>query len=113
MSLVAFHTEDVSDGAAYRDNKISSFKEGLKLEDPSFLSRHGFSSWLTNRRRMVSRPTWWTTPRRCASCAVGTMVQRARPGGGGSAHQRHDRGLLLGIQQLGRLEARVVGQRRF
>ena len=36
--LLGFHTEDTSGGAAYRDNKVSSFKEGLRLEDPSILS---------------------------------------------------------------------------
>ena len=46
-------------------------------------SRHGFSAWFTNRRRMVSRPTVPTTPRCWASCALSTTVQRARPGGGG------------------------------
>jgi hypothetical protein len=38
MSSMAFHTEDASDGATYRDNKISSFKEGLRLEDSSILT---------------------------------------------------------------------------
>jgi hypothetical protein len=32
---------------------------------------------------MVSRPTLAATPRRLASCAVSTMVQRACPAGGG------------------------------
>jgi anthranilate 1,2-dioxygenase large subunit len=35
--LMGFHTEDLSSGAAYRDAKISSFKEGLRLQDPSIL----------------------------------------------------------------------------
>jgi anthranilate 1,2-dioxygenase large subunit len=38
MSLLAFHTEDASSGAAYKDNKVSSFKEGLRLQDPSILT---------------------------------------------------------------------------
>ena len=37
MSLMAFNTEDPSGGAAYRDNKVSSFKEGLRLKDTSLL----------------------------------------------------------------------------
>jgi anthranilate 1,2-dioxygenase large subunit len=36
--LMGFHTEDTSGGAAYKDAKVSSFKEGLRLEDPSFLA---------------------------------------------------------------------------
>jgi anthranilate 1,2-dioxygenase large subunit len=36
--LMAFHTEDASGGNAYRDQKVSSFKEGLRLEDPSILT---------------------------------------------------------------------------
>jgi anthranilate 1,2-dioxygenase large subunit len=31
------HTEDASEGAAYKDAKITSFKEGLRLEDTSML----------------------------------------------------------------------------
>jgi len=38
MSLMAFNTEDPSGGAAYRDNKVSSFKEGLRLEYPTILT---------------------------------------------------------------------------
>jgi len=38
MSLMAFHTDDASSEAAYRDNKVSSFKEGLRLEDTSILT---------------------------------------------------------------------------
>jgi anthranilate 1,2-dioxygenase large subunit len=34
--ITAFHTAD-SGGAEYKENKVSSFKEGLKLEDPSIL----------------------------------------------------------------------------
>ena len=33
-----FHTEDASGGAAYKESGVSSFKEGLKLEDLSFLT---------------------------------------------------------------------------
>ena len=36
--LMAFHTADGSDGAAYKENKVSSFKEGLRLEDASILT---------------------------------------------------------------------------
>jgi anthranilate 1,2-dioxygenase large subunit len=36
--LMAFRTEDASRGAAYKENRISSFKEGLRLEDPSILT---------------------------------------------------------------------------
>ena len=36
--IMAFHTEDASGGAAYKDNKVSSFKEGLRLEDLSILA---------------------------------------------------------------------------
>jgi anthranilate 1,2-dioxygenase large subunit len=35
---MTFHTEDASDGAAYKDSKIASFKEGLRLEDMSILT---------------------------------------------------------------------------
>jgi anthranilate 1,2-dioxygenase large subunit len=33
-----FHTEDASGGAAYKQSGVSSFKEGIKLEDLSFLN---------------------------------------------------------------------------
>ena len=36
--LKAFHTEDTTGGAAYRDEKVSSFKDGLRLEDTSILT---------------------------------------------------------------------------
>jgi anthranilate 1,2-dioxygenase large subunit len=36
--LMGFPTEDLSRGTAYRDAKISSFKEGLRLQDPSILN---------------------------------------------------------------------------
>jgi anthranilate 1,2-dioxygenase large subunit len=36
--LKAFHTEDPSEGAAYRANKVSTFKDGLRLADPSILT---------------------------------------------------------------------------
>jgi len=36
--LKAFHPEDSGGAAAYRVNKVSSFKEGLRLEDPSILT---------------------------------------------------------------------------
>jgi anthranilate 1,2-dioxygenase large subunit len=36
--LKVFHTEDTTGGAAYRDEKVSSFKEGLRLEDTSILT---------------------------------------------------------------------------
>lgn len=32
-----FHTEDTSGGAAYKNAQVSSFKDGLRLEDPSVL----------------------------------------------------------------------------
>jgi anthranilate 1,2-dioxygenase large subunit len=35
---MSFHTEDVSGGSAYKDKKIASFKEGLRLEDTSILA---------------------------------------------------------------------------
>jgi anthranilate 1,2-dioxygenase large subunit len=35
--LMIFHTEDATGGAAYRDGKISSFKEGFRLKDLSIL----------------------------------------------------------------------------
>ena len=37
-SLTAFHTEDASGGAAYKENKVSTFKEGFRLEEPSILT---------------------------------------------------------------------------
>ena len=37
--LTSFHTEDASGGAAYKEGGISSFKEGLRLEDPSILAQ--------------------------------------------------------------------------
>jgi anthranilate 1,2-dioxygenase large subunit len=36
--LMVFHTEDTSAGAVYKESQISSFKEGLRLEDPSILA---------------------------------------------------------------------------
>jgi len=36
--IMAFHTEDASDGAAYRASEVSSFKKGLRLEDPSIVA---------------------------------------------------------------------------
>jgi anthranilate 1,2-dioxygenase large subunit len=36
--LMVFHTEDASGGAAYKDSKVASFKEGLRLEDLSILA---------------------------------------------------------------------------
>jgi anthranilate 1,2-dioxygenase large subunit len=36
--LLGFHTEDSTGGAAYKSSKVSSFKEGLRLEDPSILT---------------------------------------------------------------------------
>jgi anthranilate 1,2-dioxygenase large subunit len=36
--LTGFHTADASGGADYKNNKVASFKEGLKLEDPSILT---------------------------------------------------------------------------
>jgi anthranilate 1,2-dioxygenase large subunit len=36
--LMVFHTEDASRGAAYKDSKVASFKEGLRLEDLSILA---------------------------------------------------------------------------
>jgi anthranilate 1,2-dioxygenase large subunit len=37
-SLKFLHTEDTSGGAVYKDSRVSSFKEGLRLEDPSILA---------------------------------------------------------------------------
>jgi anthranilate 1,2-dioxygenase large subunit len=36
--IMGFHTEDASGGADYREDKVSSFKEGLRLEDVSILA---------------------------------------------------------------------------
>lgn len=36
--LMIFPTEDTSGGAVYKESRISSFKEGLRLEDPSILA---------------------------------------------------------------------------
>jgi anthranilate 1,2-dioxygenase large subunit len=36
--VMLFHTEDNSGGAAYKESKIASFKEGLRLEDSSILA---------------------------------------------------------------------------
>ena len=36
--LMAFHTDDVSSGAAYKEGNVSSFKEGLRLKDTSLLT---------------------------------------------------------------------------
>jgi anthranilate 1,2-dioxygenase large subunit len=36
--LTVFHTEDASGGAAYKESKVTSFKDGLKLEDGSVLA---------------------------------------------------------------------------
>ena len=33
-----YHTQDASDGAAFKQDGVASFKEGLRLEDPSLLS---------------------------------------------------------------------------
>jgi anthranilate 1,2-dioxygenase large subunit len=38
LRAMFFHTADASDGSAYNDKKIASFKEGLRLEDPSILA---------------------------------------------------------------------------
>jgi anthranilate 1,2-dioxygenase large subunit len=38
MLLMSYHTEDPSGGLAYKDAKVSSFKEGLALSDPSILT---------------------------------------------------------------------------
>jgi anthranilate 1,2-dioxygenase large subunit len=35
--LMVFHTEDATGGAAYKDGKVASFKEGLRLQDTSIL----------------------------------------------------------------------------
>jgi len=48
-----------------------------------FFSRHGFSSWLSSRTRMVSRPTRGTSLRFTTSSVSRRTVQRARPSGGG------------------------------
>src|SRR5262249_43678173 len=45
-------------------------------------SRHGLSSWLSKRMRMVSLPTRGTSLRFTASWATKRTVQRARPSGG-------------------------------
>jgi anthranilate 1,2-dioxygenase large subunit len=36
--LTVFPTDDATGGAAYKDNKVASFKEGLRLEDASMLA---------------------------------------------------------------------------
>ena len=36
--LTGYHTADASGGAEYKNNKVASFKEGLRLEDPSILT---------------------------------------------------------------------------
>jgi anthranilate 1,2-dioxygenase large subunit len=36
--LMVFPTEDATGGAAYKDSKVASFKEGLRLEDASILA---------------------------------------------------------------------------
>lgn len=33
-----FHTQDTTGGAAYKQDGVSSFKDGLRLQDPSLLS---------------------------------------------------------------------------
>jgi anthranilate 1,2-dioxygenase large subunit len=38
LCAMFFHTEDSSGGSAYKDKKIASFKEGLRLEDESILA---------------------------------------------------------------------------
>ena len=38
MLLMSYHAEDPSGGRAYKDAKVSSFKEGLALSDPSILT---------------------------------------------------------------------------
>src|SRR5260370_39513719 len=38
MLLLSYHAEDPSGGRAYKDAKVSSFKEGLALSDPSILT---------------------------------------------------------------------------
>src|SRR5260370_12614008 len=38
MLLMSYHAEDPSSGRAYKDAKVSSFKEGLALSDPSILT---------------------------------------------------------------------------
>ncbi|MBV8452731.1 MAG: Rieske 2Fe-2S domain-containing protein, partial [Deltaproteobacteria bacterium] len=38
LCAMFFHTEDTSGGSAYKDKKIASFKEGLRLEDESILA---------------------------------------------------------------------------
>lgn len=52
--LTVFNTADASDGAAYRDNKISSFKEGLRLEDPSILANvQEFDQFVNNHIQSI------------------------------------------------------------
>jgi anthranilate 1,2-dioxygenase large subunit len=36
--VMGYHTEDASEGAAYKDAKITSFKQGFRLEDTSMLT---------------------------------------------------------------------------
>src|SRR5436305_14597246 len=43
----------------------------------TFFSRHGLRSWLSNKMRTVSRPTWGTNFRLTASSATRRTVQRA------------------------------------
>jgi anthranilate 1,2-dioxygenase large subunit len=40
LCAMFFHTDDASGGSAYKDKKIASFKEGLRLEDTSILANH-------------------------------------------------------------------------
>jgi len=51
-----YHTEDASGGAAYRDSKISSFKEGLRLEDLSTLANVKEFDQLVNNHIQIIFP---------------------------------------------------------
>jgi hypothetical protein len=88
------------------------FPSGLGIRGPASarttFSRHGFSWWLANRRRMVSRLTLRTTPRRCASCAVSARVHCACLSGEGP----HTGGTIAaGCLASGSL-SRAIAQRR-
>jgi anthranilate 1,2-dioxygenase large subunit len=52
--LTVFRTEDPSEGSAYKDSKIGSFKEGLRLEDVSILANvKEFDELVNNHIQMI------------------------------------------------------------
>ena len=54
--LTVFHTEDASGGAAYKESKVPSFKEGLRLEDQSILANVNEFNELVNNHIQVIFP---------------------------------------------------------